>query len=136
MKNIIQQMRIWLEQKTKMRQLKCELLTNYNRKLKHAVFVGLKKNIKLQEKLRIFQHARTLKFKKEMYDSLRYCVRKQQILRYALLETLQKRGMKRAHMVLNTWKQRTIDSINLKCLIERNIKLTIFRRVLRQVGKV
>ena len=85
-------MRIWLEEKIKKRQLKCELLTNYSRKLKHAVFAGLKYNIGFQEKLRGFERAWTLKFKKEMYDALRYCVRKQQILRYALLETLQKRG--------------------------------------------
>ena len=71
-----------------------------------------------------------------MYDTLRYCVRKQQILRYALVETLERRNKKRARVFIDLWRQRTHDSIKCTLLLEKKMKLTVLRRVYRQIGKV
>ena len=45
--------------------------------MKQDVFIKLFENVEIQRNIYEFEYIQTLKFKKEMFDNLRYCVRKQ-----------------------------------------------------------
>jgi len=62
-----------------------------------------------------------LNFKKEMFDYLRYSIRKQQILRYALIQTIEKRAKQKVDLVLTTWKHKTIQKQGIEESIDQRI---------------
>ena len=66
-----------IENKQKKVFLNHTLEQNYKRKVKQDVFMRLVENIEIQQNIREFEYMQLLRFKKEMFDNLRYSVRKQ-----------------------------------------------------------
>ena len=64
MRNIIKQMRLWLDRKNKIHQVKYELQQSYDYKLKLAVFKGLQFNIKFWDQINQFNYTKMFRFKK------------------------------------------------------------------------
>ena len=83
--NVFKGILVVIENRQKKIFLNQTLENNYKRKVKQDVFIKLFENVEMQRNIEEFEYIQTLKFKKEMFDNLRYCVRKQQILRFALI---------------------------------------------------
>jgi hypothetical protein len=130
--NIFHGILIAIENTQKKNFLKLTLNANYKRKLKADVFQRLFDNISHEKKIQEFTYFNEMNFKKEMFDYLRYSIRKQQLLRYALIETVEKRAKHRVDLVLKTWKTKTIEKMTIEESIDLRIMQFVKVRTLRK----
>jgi len=89
-------------------------------KLKFRGLHALLINQQNEQQKRNFEFLTELKFKQEMFDCLRYASNKQKLLRFALIDTVEKRNRERVGRSLFAWRQ-AAD-------VKNNIKSSLYQR--------
>ena len=104
--------------------------------LKLAVLRGLKINIDFEHRIQEFGYLKRQKLGKSILKTWLRVVQKEKFLQRALIETLESRRKNRICAILRSWNKEAGNGIDLTNLIERNVRVVLFRRVFRQIGKV